>query len=68
MNSAPLEEQEQEVIDDIDDLPPMNLPGYDYEEETKEIVNSNITGYDGSSSEDESKSKGYVYNNLEELD
>ena len=25
----PLEE-EQEVIDDIDDLPSMNLPGYDY--------------------------------------
>ena len=56
------------MIDDIDDLPPMNLPSYDYEEETKEIVNSNITGYDGSSSEDESNRKGYVYNNLEELD
>ena len=54
-------------MDDIDDLPPMRLPGFDYEEETKEIVNSNITGYDGSSSEDDTK-KGYVYNNLEELD
>lgn len=53
--------------DDNDELPPMNLPDIDYEEETKEIVDSNITGYDGSSSEDESK-KGYVYNNLEELD